>query len=142
MDRLHKFPLLDQAMGQVQVHLSKRHDPEELASAAMAMFDRLLLILFPILGRVGSLALFRRSLRLTEDAFPCYREARVAEEDALLNAVGTCLRRSPEIAEASLALSKAFVELLATFIGEQVTRQLLQEAWPHILSFPLKESQQ
>lgn len=141
MDSLQKFPLLHPALGQIHVHcLGKRQDPEELASAAMAMFDRLLLILFPILGRMGSLALFRRSLRLTEDAFPCYREARDAEEDALLNAVATCLRQAPNIAQASMALLKTFAELLATFIGEPLTRQLMQDAWPNILCFPLEES--
>lgn len=141
MDSLQKFPLLHRALDQIHVHcLGKQQDPEELASAAMAMFDRLLLILFPILGRMGSLALFRRSLMLTEDAFPCYREARDAEEDALLNAVGTCLRQAPNIAQASMALLKTFAELLATFIGEPLTRQLMQDAWPHILSFPFEES--
>lgn len=143
MDSLQKYPLLHPALGQVHVHcLGKRQDPEELASAAVTMFESLLFVLFPILGRIGSLALFRRSLRLTEEAFPCYREARDAEEDALLNAVGTCLRQAPNIAKASMALLKTFAELLATFIGEPLTRQLMQDAWPHILSFPFEESRQ
>ena len=141
MDSPQKFPLLHPALGQVHVHcLGKRQDPEELASAAVTMFESFLLVLFPILGRTGSLALFRRSLRLTEDAFPCYREARVSEEDALLHAVGTCLRGAPDIGKASMALLKTLAELLATFIGEPLTRQLMQDAWPHILSIPFEES--
>ena len=141
MDSLQKLPLLHPALGQIHVHcLGKRQDPEELASAAVTMFESFLLVLFPILGRTGSLALFRRSLRLTEDAFPCYREARVSEEDALLHAVGTCLRGAPDIGKASMALLKTLAELLATFIGEPLTRQLMQDAWPNILCFPLEES--
>ena len=141
MDSLQKFPLLHPALGQIHVHcLGKRQDPEELASAAVTMFESFLLVLFPILGRTGSLALFRRSLRLTEDAFPCYREARVSEEDALHHAVGTCLRGAPDIGKASMALLKTLAELLATFIGEPLTRQLMQDAWPNILCFPLEES--
>ena len=143
MDSSQKFPLLHQAMARIHVDcLGRRQDPEELASAAVAMFERLLSVLIPILGSVGSLALLRRSLKLTEHAFPCYREVRAAEEDGFLNALGTCLRREQEIAEASRALSKTFVELLATFIGEPLTRQLLQIAWPDILSFPSEETQQ
>jgi hypothetical protein len=143
MDSAQKFPILQQAMARVQVHcLGRRQDPEERASAVVAMFERLLSVLIPILGSVGSLALLRRSLKLTEHAFPCYREVRGAEEDAFLNALGACLRREPEIAEASLALSKTFVELLATFIGEPLTRHLLQVAWADILSFPSKETPQ
>jgi hypothetical protein len=35
-----------------------------------------------------------------------------------------------------------FVELLATFIGERLTWQLLQEAWPDILTVSSKEKSQ
>ncbi len=143
MDSAQKFPQLHQAMARIHVDcLGRRQDPEELASAAVAMFERLLSVLIPILGSVGSLALLRRSLKLTEHAFPCYREVRGAEEDGFLNALGACLRREQEIAEASMALSKSFVELLATFIGEPLTRHLLHLAWPDILSVPSEETQQ
>lgn len=144
MDSLHKFPLLHQATDQLHGHcFGGRQDPEELAAVALAIFERLLAILFPILGTTGSLALFRRSLKLTQDVFPCYQDARTAEDGDLLTTLGGCLRRDPHITvEASLALLKTFVELLATFIGERLTRQLLQDAWPDILSFPSEETQQ
>lgn len=106
------------------------------------MFRTLLFVLSPILGQAGSLALFRRSLRLTDKAFP-YHEMGTAEEGALLNTVDAYLRRNPQIAlDAATTLLKNFVELLATFVGEGLTRQLLQDAWPDILSVPPEETQQ
>jgi hypothetical protein len=123
--------------------LGARRDPDELAAAAINICATLLKVLSPLLGNVGSQALFRRSLKLTEGTFPYYREARSAEDDALLDAVGACLRRQQQdvALEASVALLVAFVELLATFIGERLTWQLLQETWPDIPPFPSEEKQ-
>ncbi|MDK2745068.1 MAG: hypothetical protein NDI90_19390 [Nitrospira sp. BO4] len=144
MDGLHKFPRLDHAIGQIQEHcLGRSQNPEEEASAAVAMFGRLVSVLFPVLGQAGSLALFRRSLHLTDQAFPCYQEMRIVEEGALLNTVESYLRRHPQIArDAATALLKNFVELLATFVGEGLTRQLLQDAWPAIVSVKPEETPQ
>jgi len=109
-------------------------DPDRVASAAVTVYTQLLGTLSPLLGELGSAALLRRSLRLIETAFPCYTEVRRAESDGLLQAVGVCLRRqAPDIAsEASGALLATYLELLATLIGERLTRQLLQEAWPEL----------
>jgi hypothetical protein len=134
--------LLRRVISQITVHyLDTRRDRDGLASAAVVLCERLLKTLSPLLGREGSLALFRRSLKLTEETFPCYSEARSAEGDGILNAVGTCLRRQKLEAarEATIALLLTFVELLATFIGERLTWQLLQEAWPEILTDPSQE---
>lgn len=43
--------------------------------------------------------------------------------------------------EAMVALLAAYMELLATFIGEPLTRQLLQEAWPDLHVSPSQERQ-
>ena len=122
--------------------LGTRRDSQELASAAVGMCETLLKILSPLLGKMGSQGLFRRSLKLTEGAFPWYGEARTAKEDAVLEAVRACLcQQQQDVArEASVALLTAFVELLATFIGGRLTRQLLQEAWPKILTVPSEET--
>ena len=118
-------------------------DSDSVASAAVTVYRQLLDSLSPLLGELGSAALLRRSLRLTETAFPCYTEVRRAESDGLLQAVGVCLRRqSPDIAsEASVALLATYLELLATLIGEQLTRQLLQEAWPELFMSPSEKRQ-
>jgi hypothetical protein len=122
-------------------HLRTRRDPDELASAAVGMCETFLSILSPMLGNVGSHALLRRSLKLSERTFPCYKETRSADNDQLLRAIGECLRRQElgGAREASVALLTAFFELLATFIGERLTWQVLQEAWPDILTVPSEE---
>lgn len=137
--------LLRRVISRITTHyLDTRGDPDELALAAVDLFETLLKTLSPLLGKGGSLALFRRSLKLTEETFPCYSEARSAQEDGILNAVGACLRRQKlDVArEATSTLLLTFVELLATFIGERLTWQLLQEAWPHVLTVSSEEKSQ
>lgn len=134
--------LLRRVVNQITTHhLRTPHTPDELASAAVGVCKTLLKTLSPLLGNVGSQALLRRSLKLTEGAFPFYGDPRLAEESGLLDAVGASLRRQKlDVArEASIALLLTFVELLATFIGERLTWQLLQEAWPEILTDPSQE---
>ena len=137
--------LLRRVISQVTMHyLDTRRDPDELASAAVRLCETLLKTLSPLLGDGGSQALLRRSLNLAEETFPFYREARNAEGDSLLKAVGACLRgqKLNVSREASIALLLTFVELLATFIGARLTWQLLQEAWPEILTGPPEEKSQ
>ena len=116
-------------------HLNARQSQREAVSAAVEMFETLLRTLSPILGHVGSHALFRRSLHLSEEDFPCYKEVRHADDDSLMKTIESCLRDQPDIArEASAALLKAFITLLATFIGERLAWQLLREASPDVLT--------
>ena len=113
-------------------------ESDDVAAAAVTIYTKLLGSLSPLLGEIGSTALFRRSVKLAEASFPCYTEARAAEQNGLLNAVGLCLRNQrPDVARnASVALLTAYIELLATLLGERLTGQLLQEAWPDLLTFP------
>lgn len=104
---------------------------------------RLLACVSAILGEAGSVGLFRRSLRLTEAAFPFFSDARNTNLDILLSEVSRCLQaQSVEVAhEASVELLAIHLELLATFIGPRVTKQLLQEAWPNLRTSDPEESQ-
>lgn len=120
--------------------MGANRQPHELVSVAVSIFETLLTTLSPVVGTFGSQALLGRSLTLTTTAFPCYGEVRGAEH-ALLDAVGACLRKQePDVAmEATVALLTAYMDLLATFIGEPLTMRLLQEAWPDLLTFPPQE---
>ena len=111
---------------------------EEVTAAAVAVHRKLLGTLSPLLGDIGSLALFRRSLKLSEATFPLYSEVRSNDREGLVNALHEILRKqSPNvILTASVALLAAYINLLETFIGEQLTRQLLQDAWPDLHTFP------
>jgi hypothetical protein len=103
-----------------------------MALAALSVYAKLFTSLSPMLGRVGSFALFRRSVQLTENDFPFYKKVGGTEPDGLLTAVGVLLQeQEPEvIVKASIALVTAYLELLAAFIGEQLTWHLVQEGWP------------
>ncbi len=111
----------------------------EQASATVRVVETLVNNLSPLVGSIGSQAILGRSLTLTARAFPCYAAVRGAGQD-LLNSVGACLRtQEPDVAmNATAALLTAYLELLSTFIGERLTVQLLQDAWPDI-SIPLPQ---
>jgi hypothetical protein len=111
---------------------------DEVTAASVAVHTKLLGALSPLFGDIGSLALFRRSLKLSEATFPLYSEVRSNDREGLLNALHEILRKqSPNvILTASVALLAAYINLLETFIGEQLTRQLLQDAWPDLHTFP------
>ncbi len=136
--------MIVRAIDQVLLHhIGTRRSGDEVASAAVDMFETLLFKLSPILGHAGSRALFRRSLHLSEEAFPCYTEVRNADDEALMKGIEMCLRERTETArEASAALLHGFISLLATFIGERLTWQLLREAWPEIIMLGTEERQQ
>lgn len=99
----------------------------EITAATVAVHAKLLGTLSPLLGDIGSLALFRRSLKLSEATFPLYSEVRSNYREGLLNALHEILRKqSPDVVlTASVALLAAYITLLETFIGEQLTWQLV-----------------
>ncbi|MEP6601857.1 MAG: hypothetical protein ABJB49_08595 [Nitrospirota bacterium] len=106
---------------------------DEQASATVRIVETLVNNLSPLVGSIGSQALLGRSLALTAGAFPCYAAVRGAGQD-LLNAIHACLRtQEPDVAmNATTALLTAYLQLLSTFIGERLTVQLLQNAWPEL----------
>ncbi len=110
------------------------------ASTTVRVVETLVNNLSPLVGSIGSQALLGRSLTLTARAFPCYAEVRGAGQD-LLNAIDACLRtQEPDVAmDATAALLTAYLQLMSTFIGERLTVQLLQDAWPDLSIPPLQE---
>lgn len=55
--------------------LGSKQTSEELASATVNLFTTLLASLSVLLGQAGSVALFRRSIRLAESILPLYGHA-------------------------------------------------------------------
>jgi hypothetical protein len=122
--------------------VGSRHNPDDVASAAISVYDTFSKNLASLVGEEGSHALFRRSVKLAAARFPCLAHVGGAAEVAdLLKAVGGCLRsQAPDLArEVSLALLMAYLDLLATFIGERLTLRLLQDGWPDVLTSPPPE---
>jgi hypothetical protein len=120
--------------------VGSRHNSDDVASAALTVYETVAKNLASLVGEDGSHALFRRSVNLTAARFPCLADARgAARVDAsLVKAVAGCVRsQAPDLAkEVSLALLITYVDLLATFIGERLTLRLLQDGWPDVLTSP------
>jgi len=86
---------------------------------------------------------FRRVAALTAPVFPCFQKVKNVEDDAMIIAVGDCLRSQPLDAakQASTMLLTNFVQILISLIGEKLTWQVLQEACPDVDIIASEETQ-
>jgi hypothetical protein len=142
--RPNEPPVLHQAARRLMTsEIGSRDTSDDVASAAISVYETFSKHLASFVGEDGSHALFRRSVKLTAARFPCLADVRGAAgvDASLVKAVGGCLRsQTPDRArEASLALLIAYLDLLATFIGERLTLRLLQEGWPNVQTSPSPE---
>lgn len=112
-----------------------------LAVAAARAYQRLLLHLSPIVGMAGVQALFARSVKLSAVDYPCLSglvglalkydvdpdhapQASPAEE------LRAYLQRQEALSIESVEMLFAhFCALLAAFIGDRLTAQVLEDAW-------------
>jgi hypothetical protein len=137
---MNGVPMLRQLVHRLMTQqVGTSRGPDEVAVALVAVLSKLLASLEGLLG-AGNEALLRRSVRLTEAAFPCYMEVQSADQDGLVKAVSASLRKqTPEVAwDASVALLSAYIDLLVTLIGSGLTWQLFRETWSD-LTFPSEE---
>lgn len=76
----------------------------------------------------------RRSLRLTEAAYPWLEDLRRVSPGDLTAALAVALSTQPQdVAEgAAIAVVASLLELLATLIGERLVRHILEETWPDV----------
>lgn len=118
-------------------------DADEVALATTKVFATLFTDLSFFLGDVGTVALIRRSLRLTEAAFPWLLKMRGVEQQELVNAIGACLceQKTDEAKKASIILLGSFLDLLGTFIGHELTRQIICRTWPDVRMSPSQGGQ-
>ena len=112
------------------------HDP---AAAAASLYTRMLAQLAPLIGRAGVHALLLRSAKLTCTEHPCLAEftsfAMHKEPQAVTSHAGqlrVCLQAQlPFITmEPAEVLFGNLLSLLAAFIGDRLTAQVLEDAWP------------
>jgi hypothetical protein len=137
-------PVLHQAARRLMTsEVGSRQNSDDVASAAISVYETLSKNLASLVGEEGSHALFRRSVILAAARFPCLADVRGAApvDASLVKAVGGCVRsQAPDLAkEVSLALLIAYLELLAMFIGERLTLRLLLDGWPDVLAAPSPE---
>jgi hypothetical protein len=107
-------------------------NPAAIAAAARRAYDDLAGVLVPLIGQVGVDALTARTLHLVQEEYPWAQRGDPEQGGGPLTQVRLWLeRQDPSLAvDAAAAMLATFAGLLATFIGEPMTRRLLRKAWP------------
>ena len=110
---------------------------EAFAAAARRAYDDLARVSAQLIGHAGVEALTGRALHLAQQQYPWLVHRREGEQpEGPFAQVIVCLKRQdPAVAaEAAGAVFAILAGLLVTFIGESLTTQLLQKAWPYAFS--------
>lgn len=111
-------------------------DGAALADTTAATWRSVADTLAPVIGELGVVALFDRSLHLAEIEFPWLSTTRRgARLESLTGNLRLCLAAREDadpdgVAAASSAHICIFAELLALLIGQALSERLLQPAWP------------
>ncbi len=114
-------------------------DAARIADATLAIWNEIDDALTPIVGPLGVVALYRRSLHLTVAAHPWVEGgpdgAQAAPDPAALKAV-LARRSSAEAVAGGSAFLQTFHELLASLVGPSLTERLLRSVWAPSSSGP------
>jgi len=95
-----------------------------------------------LMGNTGFCALLSRALVLTKKEFPWLRDVEVGADGLLENFDQASTKISPSVVtEGSVALIAHLLGLLVSFIGGNLTLQLIQNIWPD-LSHEIKLSEE
>lgn len=109
----------------------------QIAHVALLIWTATSGALSPIIGQRGMTALYKRSLQVTCEAFPCLvavqDEQSLVADFSLLQAV--LAQQDDEVATAAnQALLGTFYDLLTSLIGRSLTDRLLRSAWENLSS--------
>lgn len=101
----------------------------ECAAAAERVYEKLRVQFVALVGSAGFQVLFARSANWTRSQFSAFGDNAAVESSAKLH---ERLRAQEPGAVAAMAanLFAAFLSLITTFIGEQLTTEMLRRAWP------------
>ena len=113
-------------------HSGNGGNARSVAEATIVTWREMVARLAPAIGAKGVDILFRRSLQMTGITFPWLEIAEDHEDNADLAAsilARLSNRKTEAAAEAGYTLLVTFTELLATMIGESLTKRLLLPVW-------------
>ena len=108
-------------------------DAPAVAAAARRLLEDFAQHLTPVIGDAGVAAVCGRSLQLAEPQFPGLALARTSGEDGepYTRVQHFLEHQDPVVAtRAAVTVLVVVCEVLASFIGEPLTRVLLHETWP------------
>ncbi len=109
-------------------------DARQIAERATCIWQSVDSALSPVIGKMGVVALFNRSVYLTRTAHPWLSAVQVIALDGDdFAALETTLSQQSvsDAASAIDALLQNFYDLLTRLIGESLTQRLLRSVWEH-----------
>ncbi len=99
------------------------------------VYERTFAQLAPILGRRGVHAIFARSAELVRAEAPLLSSFDAGDDlDTVVSSLASCLRDAPIEAarrDATVLFSR-FFGLMVTFVGAELTTQIVRAAWPDV----------
>jgi hypothetical protein len=122
------------------------HEPAALAERATRALDELAAHLSRIVGRDGVLAVLDRSIVLASAELPWLAEAKRAathrSSESVYAALSSAMGAQPPevVIESFVAVLSKFIGLLGNLIGESLVWRLVEEVWPTIFPFDVKET--
>jgi len=116
-------------------HECAQHHASERAAATRTI-AKIFFELVPLIGSAGVLALFARSVLAAKPQCKALEGFVLTHDsiDAACTEIDRCFAAIPvaDVARTGAALVASFLALMSMFIGERLTLQLLQNAWPMI----------
>ena len=111
------------------------------ATPSARVYDKLHAELSPIVGEAGVQLMFVRSAKLAQGEFAWIAEISILDGSTRLR--DSLQAHDPPVSmESAAALFGIFFTLIATFIGERLTSQVLRAAWPTIEETAPRETNQ
>lgn len=114
------------------VRLAMLKRPEAVVDHTVLLWEQLSAELIAIIGEVGFMAMYTRSLHVGRTRYPWLipPQSPGGESSRFSGLVTVLQGRAPEdSSEASTYLLMTFVDILAALIGDHLTRNILQAAW-------------
>lgn len=115
-----------------QVRLAIQQRPQAALEQTALLWEQLATELIAIIGEVGFMAMYTRSLHICRTRYPWLDPLQLpGTAGARFSGLITVLqeRDGEEIVEASCNLLITFVDILAGLIGDHMTSNILQVAW-------------
>jgi hypothetical protein len=137
-------PALMEAIQRLRELEAGGETPTSAQSVATAtrLHEKLAQHVAPVVGEAGFEALFFHSVKITKSTFVCLRELRTtgSTQEALRQFFERLEKQEPAVVAAiTEAVMATLITTLCTFIGEDLTWQLLRGAWPDLPKQPLSE---
>jgi hypothetical protein len=120
----------DLAQRLLALEAASQSEPDPNGHEGVRVCDKLKISLTRFAGADGFTALLRRALALARADVPSLQSVKVTTDGRLEGLEEFAADARNPAVEAVTAIMAHLLGLLATFIGEPLTRRLVREAWP------------